>query len=381
MSKLQSHFILYSIVCCLFFSCQSIDEPYELSKDRRTILVYMLADNNLSTSYKYDKANIEEMADAIAESDIKGHWVIYYAGANESPYLQEVVHTKTGASSIETVKSYPGQLSTSTDAIKEVLQDVKELYNTQEYGLIIWSHATGWLPQNRFYSPSRPAPASLGREGNEHRSIDIDSLRMALETQHFNFILFDVCLMGSVEVAYELRNTCDYIIASPTETLGAGYPYKAMIPLLFKEEINYEDVCKCYYDKYIGPGSQQTGTISLIRTAPLERLSLLCRNIVQNHQEDISRLDANDIQYYDRTTPHIFYDLGHFMESVANDTEFAELSESLGETVLYKAASPTFIGIPILQYSGLSCYISGSSHDEETEKYYSMLQWYNTVYK
>lgn len=381
MPRLYNCIALCTLLCILFTGCKTTEEPEEPTRDRRTILVYMMADNNLSTTYRYDEKNIQEMADAIAEADIDGHLLIYYAGAKESPCLQEIKHTNAGGSTIQTIKSYPGQVSTSTAAIKEVLQDAKQLYNTQEYGLIMWSHATGWLPQNRFYAPMRPAPASFGREGKEERSIDIDSLRMALGTQHFNFILFDACLMGNVEVAYELRNTCDYIIASPTETLGAGYPYKAIIPLLFAQEINYESVCKCYYDKFIAPGTQQTGTISLVKTAPLEQVAMQCREIVRNHQGEPSLTATNNIQYYDRVTPHIFYDLGHYMQTVANDTEYARLDALLKETVIYKKASPTFIGTPITQFSGLSCYIPDSSHDEVTENYYTKLQWHNAVYK
>ena len=31
--------------------------------------------------------------------------------------------------------------------------------------------------------------------------------------------------MSQVEVAYELRNTADYLILSPAEVMSAGFPY------------------------------------------------------------------------------------------------------------------------------------------------------------
>ena len=39
---------------------------------------------------------------------------------------------------------------------------------------------------------------------------------------HLDFIIMDACLMGCVEVAYELRDKCDILIFSPTEILSSG---------------------------------------------------------------------------------------------------------------------------------------------------------------
>ena len=41
--------------------------------------------------------------------------------------------------------------------------------------------------------------------------MNIDALAAALPVR-FDFILMDACLMGSVEVVYELRNKADFII-------------------------------------------------------------------------------------------------------------------------------------------------------------------------
>lgn len=368
------------LIACLLTACHNKNDEPALPHDNRTVLVYMLADNNLATTYNYDRDNIRAMSEALAENDINGHLVIYYAGAQDSPTLQEIKHAGKGQYTIETIKRYNnGRPTTSVSAIQEVLHDVTDLYDTRSYGLILWSHATGWLPQNRLYTRGlNYAPSSFGREGDEGFTIDIDSLQQALKGNYFDFILFDACLMGSVEVAYELRNTCRYIIASPTETLGSGFPYSSIIPLLFENEIDYVQVCKCYYDTYIAQGTLETGTIALINTASLDRLAALCKESINRYEGNLA---TESIQYYDRTTPHVFYDIDDYMRHISDGERYAAFAECLAETVPYKAASATFINISIEHYSGLSCYIVGSSNDMLIEDYYTKLEWYNDIYK
>jgi hypothetical protein len=49
-----------------------------------------------------------------------------------------------------------------------------------------------------------------------------------------DFIIFDACFMGSVEVCYELKDKAEYIVASPTEILSPGFVYSSMMQHLFK---------------------------------------------------------------------------------------------------------------------------------------------------
>lgn len=184
--------------------------------------------------------------------------------------------------------------------------------------------------------------------------------------------------MGSVEVAYELRNTTQYMIASPTETMGSGFPYGDITPLLFADEIDYEQVCKCYYDTYIAQGTLETGSIALINTSALDHLAVLCKKLINQYEGHVA---TESIQYYDRTTPHVFYDIDDYMRHISTGEEYTAFAGALAEVIPYKAASSTFLSIPIRHYSGLSCYIVGSSGDMLIEDYYAKLEWYNDIYK
>ena len=132
------------------------------------------------------------------------------------------------------------------------------MYPAEEYGLILWSHGTSWLPAGRGL---RSFGSDSGKEMN------IVDLAKALPL-HFKFILFDACLMGAVEVVYELRNTTDYIIASSTETIAEGFPYHLILPELVKQNPDWTKVAQQYFDYYNNQqGVYQSATVSVILTA------------------------------------------------------------------------------------------------------------------
>ena len=46
------------------------------------------------------------------------------------------------------LKTYDFDNSTNPSTLNTVLIDAKMLSPSKQYGLILWSHATGWLPAN-----------------------------------------------------------------------------------------------------------------------------------------------------------------------------------------------------------------------------------------
>ena len=62
--------------------------------------------------------------------------------------------------------------------------------------------------------------------------MDLPDLAEVLSPYRFDYILFDACFMGSVEVLYELRHSARYFIASPAEILADGFPYHLILPYL-----------------------------------------------------------------------------------------------------------------------------------------------------
>lgn len=384
MIKKLLYFAIIVCVACGVVSCEPKQDepPFVPDKDaKHTALVYMMADNNLGYSYHFDATNIEAMCEAFIDNDINGRLMIFLSQRRSDPYLLEILSNDKHQCYIDTLKVYEGCLSTDTATLGMVMRDVREISKTPSYGLFVWTHATGWLPQYHFYKGKRrEAPASIGLEGKEQLTMDIDLFAEALKPYRHEYIIFDACMMSCVEVAYELRDVCDHIIATPTETMGAGFPYYDIVPLIFADTIDYEEVCRKYSDEYINNMGNE-GTIALIETRYMEELAEVCERIVRGRDADIAAIDSRLLQYYDRINPHVFYDLVHYMQQLADEEQCAELEQVLDKAVPYKEASPKFLGITIDHYSGVSSYIPGVAQDAVVEEYYRTLQWYKRVYE
>ena len=216
-----------------------IPEPETLD---RTILVYMVADNNLSYQYRADTLNIEKMEQAARDGSLNGgNLVIYYDGPFTSPELKIITRKET-----KTIKAYSeDESSLSINRIKQVLDDVKSLYPASQRGLVLWSHGTGWIDDT--YSRSITSTYSFGQDNNSasgRATMKITSLAQALDGENFDFIYFDCCLMASVEVAYQLRTATKAIIASGTELPIEGMPYADNIPAMFEPDIDLEKIAQ-----------------------------------------------------------------------------------------------------------------------------------------
>jgi hypothetical protein len=83
--------------------------------------------------------------------------------------------------------------------------------------VVLWSHGSGWLPEEVQQDATTRTFGldNTGEEGGEvGNEMDILELSEAFNGYHFDLLLADACFMGSVEFAYELRNSFDTLILS-----------------------------------------------------------------------------------------------------------------------------------------------------------------------
>ena len=175
----------------------------------------------------------------LAATPANGHLVVYLdAPAWSEDTCPQLFSIRQGKAT--PVKQYGRHNSASGEVLQSVIGDAMSMFPARSYGLVLWSHGTGWLPEGvysdlpRSASPAAARPQSFGRDGGSE--IDVAALAEAMPVK-FEFIIFDACLMGSVEVLYQLRGKANTIVASPTETLVVGFPYDEVIPCLFTSPV------------------------------------------------------------------------------------------------------------------------------------------------
>lgn len=383
--------ILIIILAAILSACSS--EPKPAVRADRTVLVYMAAANSLgmdvtSGGISYPRADMEdiaEMTEAIGSLDPGKRLLVFRDCYEGDPALYEV--TGTG---LRLLKKYDRSESClSVSRMRRVLADAREHAPATDFGLVLWSHANGWLndgtPDDGETAPKKQR--TFGQDRN--RRMNIPDLAAALDGQNLEFIYFDCCLMGSVETAYELRRCAPYIVASTSELPRPGTPYHICLPHLMAGApaglLKSAEATFRYYESH--PDEEfRTCTISVIRTEALDDLATATTAIYTGapfpHR-------ASNVTNYNGSQRHGYWlDFGEYVESLAAipgraPDQAAQLARdfnsALGRAVIYSAATPRIWNrYPVYRHSGLSTYVFNTP-EGFTAKGYDGLAWASDV--
>jgi hypothetical protein len=357
MKQIYKYILFLPLLLPLFIACSKESDEPDVAPVERTVIVYMSADNDM---WADALADVEEMQVGFSERGVT--LVVFLDLAGEPPCLLQVAHGAT-----TTVKTYPEFNSAEASQMRRVLNDVIELYPVGSYGLVLWSHATSWLPANHQLK-------SFGEDGD--RRMNIPELAAALPVR-FDFILFDACLMGSVEVAYELKDKTDYLVASTTEAISDGFPYEQIIPELIKPQVDLKAVAQRYFDYYNAQvGADRSATISVVETGHLPELARQLKLLCEGSIVDVQTFDRSAVQRLDVYEEQYTFDLLDFVNKALPEADKSNFVAQLGKAVLYKNHTPQFIQLyDINTYCGLSCYIP---HPQRSDlgRFYKTLGWY-----
>jgi hypothetical protein len=349
----------------------------------RTVLVYMAADNSLS---RFGYENIDSLIAGAAGNHLNGgNLLVYFDPSDGAPQLFQIKKDADGMVKKFPVKDYPEQNSASPDVMRSVIRDVtgNPGFQASGYGLVLWSHGTAWLPYDW-----KDRLRSFGQDGTDW--MEIDGLVAAIPDGVFDFILFDACYMANVEVAYALRRKAGYIVASPVEIIGNGFPYHRIIEPVFRETAELEDVCNHFFDYY----NQQTGlyqsaSIAVIRTASLDELAETCRAILQGREDELYALPSHDIQSMDYLdgNRHFLYDFDDVISRLASPAAYNAFQNALSKVVVYRKTTPKVtyglnggISADMKRFCGISVYLPREAYGELNE-WYAGLEWYGDVCK
>lgn len=396
MNELGKISLAFLTAALLLTGCRDDDEDPVTAE--YTTLIYMAADNSLDSEVSYTLAQLKEGA-----LKSKGTPVVYLDRQNENPRLFKI--SSNGEEIL--LKSYEEENSADASTLHRVINETKKLVPSGQFGLVMWSHSMGWVPSgysketrttsfkvNRNFPRTRYVCTDndTGDETGQTAAMEILDMAEEIPAATAEYILFDVCLMGSVEALYELRHTCNYMIASPTEVLAeagqdaSGMPYDEVLPLLFGGKEELLKVCQTYYNHYNGKEEDilRSATISLIDTQELDGLYNITAGILEGKLGQAEVMDVDEIQvYHTAGVPQVFFDLGDVIRELSTDVQYLSFEKQLNKTVIYKAATDKFINITINQdhFSGLSVYVPLSKWSANKEyDYYFSLGWSSVYY-
>lgn len=394
---MKKNLILILLMAVLGVSSCSCDKREKTSYEN-LLIYYGCGYNNLSGYLAEDIRSITEGAVPDVNSDNAIVAFCHNTVRNTGDYQTKhapcliKIYRRSGYVVRDTLKVYPEKsVDTDPEFFNSVLSEIKNRYQAKHYGLIFSSHGSGWLPESYYYSPKDKTKSDILRSiGSQYdisaanaREMDIRKFAEAIP-MHLDYMILDCCLMGCVEVAYEVKDKCSYFVASPTEILTDGLDYVNIPGRLLSSKPDLEGVCLDYYSLY-EKRSNPSATISLVDCSMLTELSRIAADIISAHREEIEALDRNRIQSYARRSRPYFYDFRHILESCgATQQELELLDSALEKAVLLEKHTEYFLrgesdyNIKLDNCSGMSMYLPGASWTYLND-YYKTLAWNKQV--
>ena len=360
------------------FSCKKAEtEEIVVVKRPKTVLLYMVANNNLS----YDAENsISRLQNGYIPAE-EGNLLVYKHCAGMDPVLLHIKKGEEGTVVADTAYRFPPRVSATKSALTQALNVTQALFPADSYGLILWSHGTGWIPPLASSSSAAQEQRSgscpertFGLDGKVE--LEIRDLAQAIPYK-LSFMLMDACFMGGIETAYEVKDSVDYYIGSPAEILTESFPYHKIMQHIFKSTPDYAAVCKEYYDYYNAKsGAERSATVALMDCSKLAEVAEVAKRVFDQYGESIASLDLSLLQPYFRgSNSKYFYDLKDLIDAIADASLSAEFAAALERAVPYKASTPYFIELPIRSFCGVSTYVPGNPADTKLADYYKQYKW------
>ncbi len=346
--------ILWGIVTiCSFSACtkdHEEDQPDSTYAASRTILFYMVAENSMQYQVNGD---VREILVGMKSYNLSNNdRIVVYLDDTALPriYVIDKNTEATSLSELNPVYTYEEDVNSSSPSqLATMLNNMKINYPAESYGLILWSHATGWIPSS--FSGDRSSESqrrAFGLDNGQNspskslngNQMEVADIANAIESfGKLDFIFFDACFMQSMEVAYELRNSAKYVIGSPAEIPGPGANYATMVNAMFKADNYAEEMVSDYYRNYSSVNNSYGIVISSVNTSALPSFATYMKTLIANNKEAL--LNANyetTLNYFKygtwRTEFPDYYDMQGIIKTVLDEEAYVQwLSEA--EKVFY----------------------------------------------
>lgn len=186
-------------------------------KDKVTVMVYMNG-SNLESGYGAATLDLQEMIDAEIGDDLN---LIVFTGGTSS-WQNDIISgdrsqiLKIDKDGIECIEDDLEQMNIGeADTLSYFIDYCKDNYPSNRRILLMWDHGGG------------PVYGFGYDENYGGDSLTINEIQDALRKSRtsFDFIGFDACLMGSLEVCCALYDYADYLVISEDFESGYGWEY------------------------------------------------------------------------------------------------------------------------------------------------------------
>lgn len=410
---------LYTLLVIVLAACSNeIPEQQPAKRSGRTVLAYLISNSPKSLEGNLQD-NVVDMYMALAEIKDSCTLLVFYRPQEYSSYLDVptlLCFDTDGRGNINNLPAVTGtdltfesvcqvaqkkeytmnsQIATDPVVMEEVLKDMQKIAPSDSYGLILGSHASGWMKGNSVQSKA------FGDD--DGYNIDIPDLANVLKksfSEKLDFVLFDACMMGNAEVGYELKDVTSHCIASVMETPVYGFPYDHILPYLYTENIDYPAVCHEFMS--FNKTNNLWGTCAVMDCSQMENLASVVKAKLAEWQDALSSVSMQNVQQYGVNSYKYFsYDVLDFFRELGRKSgvvkttdlneAIASVQSALNQAVIAKdclsGVDYDFEGLTIdgTRFCGIGMYIPGEYNRYVANKttwnsyYEQSISWYRAA--
>lgn len=360
---------------------------------RRTLLVYMMAENNLNGFAALDVAEIVEAVPVVPSNS---RIFVYVDDVNHPMLTQYFRMTNGEVGNSNHVLFANDVCSSDTATLGKVLDYILKDYPTEELDMIMWSHGCGWLRGPVNAAPQRSIGIDNGNNSYSNtitKTIEIEELAALLKRLPVKVdrLMFDACFMQCVESSYALRGAAEWIIASPAEIPGNGALYSTLVPCFFHSDGPIEII-----DSYIKAYENEPAgaVLSAVCTKEMQALADMTYSCVIKYMNVDKMPDMEDVfaylpdgVYASSNAYPSFYDMNALMLKFLRADEYIRWREAYDKAVVYTAASPKWDSLfcgrltyDVFACGAMSAYIP--QRDSRNEKFladFRTTEWYSAA--
>jgi hypothetical protein len=347
--------------------------PVSAAEKEWTWLVFLNADNNLD---EYGVQDELEMAKV---------------GSNDWLNIVSLIDREKGPATlnyIEKGKVTPvkemGELDMGDyKLLSSWMKDMIAMYPAKHYALIIWNHGSGWK------NASNNIIKGISYDDSTGNHITTEQLALAMKEikghlgRNVDIFCMDACLMQMMEVAYAVKDSCDYIVASEETEPGHGYPYDGILATLTKTTTPREfakNIVAAYTASYNnGTQGSSASTQSALDAAKLNALTDAINGfaktaIAGKYGPQFKDALVKVQKFYYRTN----IDLGHFatvLKASIKDEDFQTAAKKLETAVAEAVVANGLNGGTMKNATGVAIYFPSTSYSFSSE--YAKLDFAN----
>ena len=352
-----------------------------VQKKDLTFILYLAGDNNLNnlgyldlleisrSRVDLDKINVLIFTDFYKESDdIRGYIIKTNNPNDKLTFNIKIENNNYSISYLKMVEKTEEKNTGDWKTLQEVLDYAYNNYPAKQYILNLWDHGDGWYNDNNNTNPFEDEKRAIAVDDTSNGdSLNLWEVEYAIKNSKIgklNLIYMDACLMGGVEVAYQLKDVADYLMFSPEVTPGKGSEYEYMLNAISD---NYEksmlDVAKAIIagniTSYSIGGKQHDGDNfeSLVYTVVdqrktdvfIEKLNNVSDVLINNIDAIKNMKNTTLLTYsYENTNDYsklsTYVDLGDFLEHVKNLSLSSNDLSIIDDLLVYMRNRDEYIG-------------------------------------